>query len=174
MVDPYLPAVAGGNGPGGPHHLISSDATVNNLSLTSANSFLQALTSAVGMDQQNRSAAMYHQQSTADPTLTTVAATAMGGLHPPPVSTTSPSQIAGGSSGGGGGGLVYELIIPNDLIGCIIGRGGSKINEIRQMSKAQIKISNAEGGDRERKITISGDVQQIATAKYLINNRCVR
>jgi len=26
---------------------------------------------------------------------------------------------------------VHEMKIPNDLIGCIIGRGGSKINEIR-------------------------------------------
>lgn len=25
----------------------------------------------------------------------------------------------------------HEIIIPNDLIGCIIGRGGAKINEIR-------------------------------------------
>lgn len=25
----------------------------------------------------------------------------------------------------------HEMSIPNDLIGCIIGRGGSKINEIR-------------------------------------------
>lgn len=25
----------------------------------------------------------------------------------------------------------HEMAIPNDLIGCIIGRGGSKINEIR-------------------------------------------
>lgn len=25
----------------------------------------------------------------------------------------------------------HEMTIPNDLIGCIIGRGGSKINEIR-------------------------------------------
>lgn len=25
----------------------------------------------------------------------------------------------------------HEISIPNDLIGCIIGRGGSKINEIR-------------------------------------------
>lgn len=24
-----------------------------------------------------------------------------------------------------------EMIIPNELIGCIIGRGGAKINEIR-------------------------------------------
>jgi poly(rC)-binding protein 2/3/4 len=36
----------------------------------------------------------------------------------------------------------HELTIPNDLIGCIIGRQGAKINEIRQMSGAQIKIAN--------------------------------
>jgi len=29
---------------------------------------------------------------------------------------------------------VHEMKIPNDLIGCIIGRGGSKINEIRYIS----------------------------------------
>jgi len=29
---------------------------------------------------------------------------------------------------------VHEMKIPNDLIGCIIGRGGSKINEIRSVS----------------------------------------
>ncbi|XP_046584099.1 poly(rC)-binding protein 3-like isoform X2 [Haliotis rubra] len=28
----------------------------------------------------------------------------------------------------------HEMTIPNDLIGCIIGRGGQKINEIRQLS----------------------------------------
>jgi hypothetical protein len=27
----------------------------------------------------------------------------------------------------------HEMTIPNDLIGCIIGRGGSKINEIRSV-----------------------------------------
>ncbi|KAK1902238.1 Poly(rC)-binding protein 4 [Dissostichus eleginoides] len=35
-----------------------------------------------------------------------------------------------------------ELLIPNDLIGSIIGRQGSKINEIRQVSGAQIKIGS--------------------------------
>uniref|UniRef100_A0A452DKH0 Poly(rC) binding protein 1 n=1 Tax=Bos taurus TaxID=9913 RepID=A0A452DKH0_BOVIN len=36
----------------------------------------------------------------------------------------------------------HELTIPNNLIGCIIGRQGANINEIRQMSGAQIKIAN--------------------------------
>jgi heterogeneous nuclear rnp K-like protein 2 len=33
-----------------------------------------------------------------------------------------------------------QIYIPNDLVGCIIGKGGSKINEIRHMSASQIKI----------------------------------
>lgn len=33
-----------------------------------------------------------------------------------------------------------QIYIPNDLVGCIIGKGGAKINEIRHMSASQIKI----------------------------------
>ncbi|XP_072290433.1 poly(rC)-binding protein 3 isoform X1 [Eucyclogobius newberryi] len=65
----------------------------------------------------------------------------------------------------------HELTIPNDLIGCIIGRQGSKINEIRQMSGAQIKIANALEGSSERQITITGSPANISLAQYLINAR---
>ncbi|XP_067892124.1 poly(rC)-binding protein 3 isoform X2 [Heterodontus francisci] len=65
----------------------------------------------------------------------------------------------------------HELTIPNDLIGCIIGRQGSKINEIRQMSGAQIKIANAAEGSTERQITITGSPANISLAQYLINAR---
>ncbi|XP_050564801.1 poly(rC)-binding protein 3-like isoform X3 [Cygnus atratus] len=63
----------------------------------------------------------------------------------------------------------HELTIPNDLIGCIIGRQGSKINEIRQMSGAQIKIANATEGSGERQVTITGSPANISLAQYLIN-----
>ncbi|XP_048407563.1 poly(rC)-binding protein 3 isoform X2 [Stegostoma tigrinum] len=63
----------------------------------------------------------------------------------------------------------HEFTIPNDLIGCIIGRQGSKINEIRQMSGAQIKIANATEGSTERQITITGSPANISLAQYLIN-----
>ncbi|XP_039612298.1 poly(rC)-binding protein 3 isoform X5 [Polypterus senegalus] len=63
----------------------------------------------------------------------------------------------------------HELTIPNDLIGCIIGRQGTKINEIRQMSGAQIKIANAMEGSTERQITITGSPANISLAQYLIN-----
>ncbi|XP_046727163.1 poly(rC)-binding protein 2 isoform X1 [Silurus meridionalis] len=65
----------------------------------------------------------------------------------------------------------HELTIPNDLIGCIIGRQGAKINEIRQMSGAQIKIANPVEGSNDRQVTITGSPASISLAEYLINAR---
>ncbi|XP_005987072.1 poly(rC)-binding protein 4 isoform X1 [Latimeria chalumnae] len=61
-----------------------------------------------------------------------------------------------------------ELLIPNDVIGCVIGRQGSKINEIRQMSGAQIKIGNQTEGTNDRHVTITGNPLSISLAQYLI------
>ncbi|VDQ06265.1 unnamed protein product [Trichobilharzia regenti] len=69
--------------------------------------------------------------------------------------------------------VVREMIISNDVIGCIIGRGGTTINEIRNTSKAQIKISNCEDGAKERKITVSGKLDSVNLAQFLINSRSV-
>ncbi|XP_035314855.1 poly(rC)-binding protein 2 isoform X15 [Cricetulus griseus] len=63
----------------------------------------------------------------------------------------------------------HELTIPNDLIGCIIGRQGAKINEIRQMSGAQIKTANPVEGSTDRQVTITGSAASISLAQYLIN-----
>jgi predicted RNA-binding protein YlqC (UPF0109 family) len=68
----------------------------------------------------------------------------------------------------------HEMTVPNDLIGCIIGKGGTKIAEIRQISGAMIRISNCEereGGNTDRTITISGNPDAVALAQYLINMR---
>lgn len=43
----------------------------------------------------------------------------------------------------------------------------------RQMSGAMIKISNAEEGAPDRKVTITGTPETIGLAQYLINTRCV-
>lgn len=84
--------------------------------------------------------------------------------------------------GGGGGGssgssssssTSFEIFVPNDMIGCIIGKGGSKIAEIRQISGAMIRISksddNSERESAERQITITGNADSVALAKSLIN-----
>ncbi|XP_035501399.1 poly(rC)-binding protein 4-like isoform X2 [Scophthalmus maximus] len=63
-----------------------------------------------------------------------------------------------------------ELLIPNDLIGSIIGRQGSKINEIRQVSGAQIKIGSQLDGTSDRHVTITGTPVNINLAQYLITS----
>lgn len=68
----------------------------------------------------------------------------------------------------------HEMTVPNELIGCIIGKGGTKIAEIRQISGAMIRISNCEereGGATDRTITITGNPDAVALAQYLINMR---
>jgi transcription antitermination factor NusA-like protein len=68
----------------------------------------------------------------------------------------------------------HNMTISNDLIGVIIGKGGSKIHEIRHMSGAMIQISKNEKGDdgeenKDRSITITGSPESVTLAKNLIN-----
>lgn len=62
-----------------------------------------------------------------------------------------------------------EIIVPNDIVGSIIGKQGTKINEIRQCSHAMIKIAEAEEGSNDRKVIITGSPASISAATYLIN-----
>lgn len=64
-----------------------------------------------------------------------------------------------------------QMRIPNDLIGCVIGRKGSKIHEIRVNSGAQIKIAGNEGDGGDRLVTITGTPEAVGMAQYLINSR---
>ncbi|XP_078192655.1 poly(rC)-binding protein 2 isoform X25 [Callithrix jacchus] len=77
-------------------------------------------------------------------------------------------EVEAGRSRGQG----IETILAIMLIGCIIGRQGAKINEIRQMSGAQIKIANPVEGSTDRQVTITGSAASISLAQYLINVRC--
>ncbi|XP_071825897.1 poly(rC)-binding protein 3-like isoform X2 [Apostichopus japonicus] len=62
-----------------------------------------------------------------------------------------------------------EITIPNTLIGCVIGKGGSKIQEIRNVSGATIKINNLQEGNTERSVTITGTPEAVTFAQYLIS-----
>uniref|UniRef100_A0A3B5KNX4 K Homology domain-containing protein n=1 Tax=Xiphophorus couchianus TaxID=32473 RepID=A0A3B5KNX4_9TELE len=62
------------------------------------------------------------------------------------------------------------LIAGNQLIGSIIGRQGTKINEIRQVSGAQIKIGSQLDGTSDRHVTITGTPVSINLAQYLITS----
>lgn len=59
---------------------------------------------------------------------------------------------------------------PPQLIGSIIGRQGTKINEIRQVSGAQIKIGSQLDGTSDRHVTITGTPISINLAQYLITS----
>ncbi|XP_023810573.1 poly(rC)-binding protein 4-like isoform X1 [Oryzias latipes] len=83
---------------------------------------------------------------------------ALSAAHVLPASMESNSQTS------------QEFIIPNDLIGSIIGRQGSKINEIRQVSGAQIKIGSQIDSTSDRHVTITGTPIAINLAQYLITS----
>jgi len=71
----------------------------------------------------------------------------------------------------------YEMSVPNDVVGAVIGKRGAKINEIRQISGATINImetgqrkrERSPDTDRERIIEISGSTTAVTLAKSLIN-----
>lgn len=70
-----------------------------------------------------------------------------------------------------------KIYIPNDLVGCIIGKGGSKINEIRGTSQCTIKImepgapQNAGGGpENERLVVITGAQHNISLAVSMLHH----
>jgi heterogeneous nuclear rnp K-like protein len=89
---------------------------------------------------------------------------------PPPSAHNPPQQLQ-----------TQQIYIPNDLVGCIIGKGGSKINEIRHMSASQIKIMEPgavgvgmngapapSGGEGERLVVITGQPANIQMAVQLL------
>ncbi|KAI8329428.1 hypothetical protein BC941DRAFT_443128 [Chlamydoabsidia padenii] len=64
-----------------------------------------------------------------------------------------------------------QIFIPNEMVGCIIGKGGSKINEIRQISGSHIKIMDPMNDTNERLVTITGTHESNQMALYLLYSR---
>ncbi len=62
-----------------------------------------------------------------------------------------------------------NISIPADMVGCIIGRGGSKISDIRKSSGARISIAKAPHDETgERMFTIAGSASSNEKALYLL------
>lgn len=62
-----------------------------------------------------------------------------------------------------------NISIPADMVGCIIGRGGTKISEIRKSSGARISIAKAPHDETgERMFTIMGSAGANEKALYLL------
>ncbi|RBR12538.1 uncharacterized protein FIESC28_08589 [Fusarium coffeatum] len=95
--------------------------------------------------------------------------------HMPPHTGPQPhggapqSQPMGGAIPGGP--ITQQIYIPNDMVGAIIGKGGQKINEIRQMSNSVIKINEPQDNSNERLVTITGTEECNRMALYMLYSR---
>lgn len=71
------------------------------------------------------------------------------------------------------------MFIPSHIVGAVIGKGGTKIKEIRHTSKCDIRISDGKGdngndgkgGESERKVDIIGTPEACQKAIYLLHQR---
>lgn len=65
-----------------------------------------------------------------------------------------------------------NISIPSDMVGCIIGRSGTKITEIRRLSGSKISIAKAPHDDTgERMFTIIGTPEANEKALFLLYNQ---
>ncbi|CBX98066.1 hypothetical protein IAQ61_010171 [Plenodomus lingam] len=99
------------------------------------------------------------------------APTSYGGHHAaaPVAHGSTPMQPAVGSMPGQP--LTQQIFIPNDMVGAIIGKGGAKINEIRQLSGSMIKINEPTDNSNERLVTITGTQECNQMALYMLYSR---
>ena len=76
------------------------------------------------------------------------------------------------------GGSLIQMSIPDSLIGAILGRGGSTLNDLQTSTSTRIRISQRGvyvPGTTNRVVTISGPTaESVATAQYLINQRLAK
>lgn len=90
---------------------------------------------------------------------------------------TGGPQVHGGApasaphGGMPGGSITQQIYIPNDMVGAIIGKGGQKINEIRQLSGSVIKINEPQDNSNERLVMITGTEECNRMALYMLYSR---
>ncbi|EDR15025.1 uncharacterized protein LACBIDRAFT_227785, partial [Laccaria bicolor S238N-H82] len=89
---------------------------------------------------------------------------------PPPGSPTQPQSPA--SSQTAANLRTQNISIPSDMVGCIIGRSGTKITEIRRLSGSKISIAKTPHDDTgERMFTIVGTPEANEKALFLLYNQ---
>ena len=85
----------------------------------------------------------------------------------------SPGPTTNGAGAANGTQIRTQSIsIPSDMVGCIIGRAGTKITEIRRLSGSKISIAKGPHDDTgERMFTIQGTPEANEKALYLLYNQ---
>lgn len=64
--------------------------------------------------------------------------------------------------------ITTTLNFPNDIVGALIGKNGSRIQGVRKITSASIAISNEQRGKLERVFTITGTLHSVEKAKRLL------
>lgn len=116
-----------------------------------------------------------------DPSVMGMYGTGMGGPQHAPAMGGSSRQIQPPLPPGT---IPVQFQVPNESMGAVIGRGGSTINQIRQMSGAKVDIAQSVPGSESprrglasaerrvavpmRLVTVTGTTDQIQMAQYLI------
>lgn len=100
-------------------------------------------------------------------------ATGPGDAAPRPPRNASPSSPQSPSSSQPATNLrTQNISIPSDMVGCIIGRSGTKITEIRRLSGSKISIAKAPHDETgERMFTIVGTPEANEKALFLLYNQ---
>lgn len=64
--------------------------------------------------------------------------------------------------------VTFRLLVPSKIIGCIIGKGGSIVNEIRKRTRADVRISKGErpkcADSNDELVEVSGEVSSVRDA----------
>lgn len=90
----------------------------------------------------------------------------------PQTSTTAVPPPTGGAPPTGQQLRTQSISIPSDMVGCIIGRAGTKITEIRRLSGSKISIAKGPHDETgERMFTIVGTPESNEKALYLLYNQ---
>lgn len=82
--------------------------------------------------------------------------------------STSRAPAGGLPAGVAKSGSTVEVTIPNKSVGSILGRGGSNISQIREISGAKVKLHESKPGGTDRVVEISGTPEQTHAAQSLL------
>ncbi|KAH9295681.1 hypothetical protein KI387_039269, partial [Taxus chinensis] len=84
--------------------------------------------------------------------------------------STSQASVGGSSFGmvKNASGTSVEVTVPNKAVGSILGRGGSNIAHIREISGAKVKLHDSKPGGTDRIVEISGTPEQTHAAQSLL------
>merc|ERR1719471_1674876 len=78
------------------------------------------------------------------------------------------------TGGGGSADIHKEMFISNDVAGCVIGKSGSKVAEIRKISGADVHVPSEEevtpSGERVVRVKMSGSADSVLIAQFLVQS----